>query len=151
MQILNNERVTKDWVIKVNYLDLIEIGTGLTKIIATIPAGGYVESAWVVKTVAAAGSSSVVFDVGTTFADPDEFLNAVDADGLTLNLPVFNTGDIMLQSAGTTTTLAGLTPAGLTATAKPVYLKLTDAAVASLTAGEWLIGIRIGNTLQFLP
>jgi len=57
----------------------------------------------------------------------------------------------MLQSAGTTTTLTGLTPAGLTATAKPVYLKLTDAAVASLTAGEWLIGLRIGNTLQFLP
>ena len=149
MQVINNEHVGTDWVTTVNYKDLIAIGTGGTKIIGTIPAGGGVEWAYVVKTIAAAGSTSVVLNVGTTLADPDEFIDALDADGMTLNLPTFNTGDVMVQAAGTTTVLTGLQPAKLTATALPIYLKLTDAAVASLTAGEWKIGIRIMDTLKF--
>jgi hypothetical protein len=150
-QILNNEAVTKDVVIKLSYLDLQAIGTGGTKVIATIPAGGSVTYAAVVQTVAEAGSTSLVFDVGTTLADPDEFIDALDADAMTLNLPVYNTGDTLLQAAGNSTILAGLRPARLTATALPVYLKVTDAAIASLTAGEWIIAIGINDLLKFNP
>lgn len=150
--VLNNEMVAKDWVVKVTFADLVAIAAAPSSVkqIAGIPAGGGVQNAWVVQTVAEAGATDIVFNVGTTIADPDEFIDALDADAMTLNLPVFNTGDTMLQSAGTTTILSGLRPASLTATALPVYLKV-GGTVANLTAGEWLIGLSIIDTLKFNP
>ncbi len=151
-QILNNERVAKDWLFKVTYTDLVTIAAASSSVkqIATVPAGGGVEWAFVVQTTAEAGASDIVFNVGTTLADPDEYIDALDADGMTLNLPVVNTGDVMLQAAGNTTILTGLRPASLTATALPVYLKV-GGTVANLTAGEWIVGIRIWDTLKFNP
>jgi len=152
-QILNNERVSKDWVIRVTSEDLKAIVAAPNSVrqIGTIPAGGGVEWCYVVQSVAEAGSTTVVFNVGTTVGDPDEYIDALDADAMTLNLPVFNTGDAMLQAAGNSTILTGLRPATLTATALPVYLKVTDANVANLTAGEWMVGMRIMDTLKFIP
>lgn len=152
MQVLNNERVAKDWVFKVGFADLVTIAAQANAVqkIAQVPAGGAVEWCYVVQTVAEAGATDIVFNVGTTVGDPDEFIDALDADGMTLNLPVVNTGDIMLQAAGNSTILTGLRPASLTATALPVYLKV-GGTVASLTAGEWLVGIRIWDTLKFNP
>lgn len=145
-----NERSPFTDIIKLDYLDLQAIGTGGTKAIALQPAGSAVEMCAVVNTVDIAGSTSLVIDIGTTLADPDEFINALDVDGMTVNLPVFNTGDTMVQAAGNSTILGGALPVNATATAKPIYIKVTDAAIASITAGEIVIGLRIVDTLKFL-
>jgi hypothetical protein len=86
------------------------------------------------ETVAFVGTTSLVIDVGTDGADPDEFINALDVDAMTV--PVANTGDLFIQVAGNTTTAAGALPAGLRATAADVLLEVTDSAIASATAGE---------------
>ena len=133
-------------VIRLDYNDLKAIGTGGTLVIATIPAHGAVELCGVAKTVAVAGTTTLVFDVGTTLADPDEFINALDADAMTT--PVFNQGDQF--QAGTVTTTTGLVQAvKASASAQDVYLKVTDAAIASITAGEFVIGLRIIDLAKF--
>ena len=133
-------------VVILDYLDLIAIGTGNQKTLVTLKAGSAVELCVVHKITAAAGSTSVVFDVGTTGADPDDYIDNLDADGMTA--PVFNTGDKF--TAGTGTAGTGLSQAiGSTATDVPVLLEVNDASLASLTAGKWLIGFRILNLARF--
>lgn len=127
-------------VYEVDYVDLIALGTGNKLTIATVPVGGAVELACVHKVTAAAGSTTVVFDIGTTSGDPDEYIDALDADGMTV--PVFNTGDQF--TSGYTKPVTPL------ATATPIYLKLTDSSVASLTAGKWIVGLRILNLGQYV-
>ena len=134
-------------VITLDYADLIALGTGNTKAIAQIPAGGAVELVGVHKATAAVGSTSTVFDIGTTQATPTEFISSLDADAMTV--PVYNTGTTFVQSAGTTTVKGGALPVKAVAADTTVYLKLTDAAVASLTAGKWVIGLRIMNLAKF--
>jgi hypothetical protein len=80
-----------------------------------------------------------VLDVGTTAADPDEFIDALDADGMTV--PVFNTGD--------TFTSNGSKFVGASVAGAPVLLEVNDATVTSLTAGKWGIGLRIINLSQY--
>lgn len=148
-KLANNERSPYTDAITLNAADLIAIGNGGTKVIGSIPAGGAVELVAVIETVAIAGSTSLVIDIGTTLADPDEFINALDVDAMTTGMPTFNTGDTMLQSAGTTTVLAGVSPAKPVSADTPIYIKVTDAAVASITAGQIVIGMRILNLAQF--
>jgi hypothetical protein len=119
---------------KLSYLDLQAIGNGGQKTLFTLPAGSGVLACVVQETVAFVGTTSLVIDVGTAGADPDEFINALDVDAMTV--PVANTGDLFVQVAGNTTTLAGALPAGLRATAADVLLEVTDSAIASATAGE---------------
>lgn len=133
-------------VVRLDYNDLIAIGNGGTRVIAQVPAHGAVELVGVANTVDIAGSSSLVIDVGTTLADPDEFINALDVDAMTN--PVFNTGD--QYTAGTATSTSGLSQAVKQgASAADVYIKVTDAAIASLTAGEIVIGLRIIDLAKF--
>jgi len=133
-------------VVRLDYNDLKAIGNGGTMVIASIPAHGAVELVGVANTVDIAGSSTLVIDVGTTLADPDEFINALDVDAMTA--PVFNTGD--QYQAGTVTTTSGLTQAvKQSASAADVYIKVTDSAIASLTAGEIVIGLRIVDLAKF--
>ena len=147
-QLVNNERSPYTDVVKITAADLIAIGTGGTRRIATIPAGGAVELVTVTNTVDIAGSSSLVIDVGTTLADPDEFINALDVDAMTVGLPTVNTGDQF--TAGTAVTTSGLSQAVAQASAAtPIYIKVTDAAVASITAGEIMIGFRILDLTKF--
>ena len=148
-KLANNERSPYTDAITLNAADIIAIGNGGTKVIGSIPAGGAVELVAVINTVDIVGSSSLVIDVGTTLADPDEFINALDVDAMTVGLPTFNTGDTMVQSAGTTTVLAGVSPAKPVSADTPIYIKVTDAAVASITAGQIVIGMRILNLTQF--
>jgi len=132
--------------VRLDYNDLIAIGNGGTRVIASIPAHGAVELVGVANTVDIAGSSTLVIDVGTTLADPDEFINALDVDAMTV--PVFNTGD--QYTAGTATSTSGLTQAvKQSASAADIYIKVTDSAVASLTAGEIVIGLRIVDLAKF--
>lgn len=147
-QLVNNERSPYTDVVKITAADLIAIGNGGTRRIATIPAGGAVELVTVTNTVDIAGSSSLVIDVGTTLADPDEFINALDVDAMTVGLPTVNTGDQF--TAGTAVSSSGLSQAVAQASAAtPVYIKVTDAAVASITAGEIMIGFRILDLTKF--
>jgi hypothetical protein len=147
-KLTNNERSPYTDVITLNAADLIAIGNGGTKVIASIPAGGAVELAVLTNTIDIVGSSSLVIDVGTTFADPDEFINALDVDAATVGLPTVNTGDAF--TAGTATSATGLSQAvKIVSAATPVYVKVTDAAVASITAGQIVIGLRILDLTQF--
>ena len=147
-QLANNERSPYTDVVKITADDLRAIGNGGTRVIATIPAGGAVELCTITNTVDIAGSSSLIVDVGTTLADPDEFVNALDVDAMTVGLPTVNQGDQF--TAGTAVSTTGLTQAVLPrATAAPIYIKVTDAAVASITAGEIMIGFRILDLTKF--
>jgi len=148
-KLTNNERAPYTDVVKLTAADLIAIGNGGTKRIATIPAGGAVSLCAAINNVDIAGSSTLVIDVGTTLADPDEFLDALDVDAMTVGLPTFNTGDAFVQSAGTTTIKGGILPVTAASSATPVYVKVTDAAVASITAGEIMIGLQILDLTQF--
>ena len=121
------------------YEDLQTIGNGGQLTIATIPAGGAVELAGVYESVAFAGTGSLVIDVGTTAGDPDEFIDALDVDAMTA--PVFNTGDAFTGGQSQ--------PVGGTNTAASIILEVTDAAIASATAGEIVIGLRIVDLGQF--
>lgn len=129
---------------EVDFNDLIAIGNGGQRTIGKIPAGGAVELCVVHKLVAAAGSTSVVFDIGTTAGDPDEFIDALDADAMTV--PVFNTGDAFTTAEGVANKLI---LAGATVAAADILLEVNDAAVASLTAGKWIVGFRILDLAQF--
>lgn len=149
MKLTNNEKSPFTDIVKLTYKDLIAIGTGGTKIIGNLPVGAALELCGVINTVDIVGSSSLVIDIGTTLADPDEFINALDVDGMTVGLPTYNTGDIMLQGATTTTTLGGVLPVKPVSAATPIYIKVTDAAIASITAGEILIGMRILDLGKF--
>ena len=121
------------------YEDLQTIGNGGQLTIATIPAGGAVELAGVYESVAVAGTTSLVIDVGTTSGDPDEFIDALDVDAMTA--PVFNTGDAFTGGQSQ--------PVGGTNTAASIILEVTDAAIANDTAGEIVIGLRIVDLGQF--
>jgi hypothetical protein len=136
-----NESANSFWtdVVIVDFNDLIAIGNGGQRTIAAIPPNGALEASCVWKITAAAGSTSVVLDVGTTAADPDEFIDALDADGMTA--PIFNTGDQF--TSGYSKFVSG------TATAVPVLLEVNDAAVTSLTAGKWGVALRIINLSQY--
>jgi hypothetical protein len=121
------------------YEDLQTIGNGGQLTIATIPAGGAVELVGVYEAEAFAGTTSLVIDVGTSSGDPDEFINALDVDGM--SAPVFNTGDAFTDAQSQ--------PVGGTNTAASVILEVTDAAIASATAGKIVIGLRIVDLGQF--
>lgn len=121
------------------YEDLQAIGNGGQATIATIPAGGAVECVGVYESEAFAGTTSLVIDVGTSSGDPDEFIDALDVDAMTA--PVFNTGDAFTGNQSQ--------PVGGTSSATSVLLEVTDAAIASATAGKIVIGLRIVDLGQF--
>lgn len=121
------------------YEDLQTIGNGGQTTIATIPAGGAVEMVGVYESVAFAGTTSLVIDVGTSTGDPDEFIDALDVDAMTA--PVFNTGDAFTGNQSQ--------PVGGTNSDTSIVLEVTDAAIASATAGEIVIGLRIVDLGQF--
>ena len=134
-------------IVSVEFSDLVAQGTGVSKAIAVLPAGSAIELVGIHKATAAAGSTSVVLDVGTTSATPTEFISSLDADAMTV--PVYNTGTLFVQTAGTTTIEGGSLPVKPVSADTTVYLKVTDAALASLTAGRWVIGMRVLNLGQF--
>jgi len=134
--------------VKLDFADLKAIGTGNTKTLLTLPAGSAVDLVGAVVTTAIAGTTSTSIEVGysgTTAA----FIAALDADAQAVNTPVFNTGSDFVQTAGNTTVKGGSLPVKIVATATPVLLKVTDAALASMTAGVIIIGFRVINLARF--
>ena len=122
------------------YDQLQAIGNGGQAVIATIPAGGGLTKVVVDKSVAFAGTTSLVIDIGTTGADPDEFIDALDVDAMTD--PVCNTGDAFSFSPASEFV-------GATTSDTPVLLEVTDAAIASATAGKITIGLKIVDLRRF--
>lgn len=148
-KLTNNERSPFTDVVKLTWEDLKAIGNGGQKVIAQIPAGGAVGLCAVTNTVDIVGTSTLVIDIGTTTADPDEFIDALDVDAMTVGLPTYNTGDAFVQAAGNTTIAGGLLPVKPVSSATSIVLEVTDSAIASITAGEIIIGLQILDLTQF--
>ena len=142
-----NENNDFDVIAVFDYQAIADNATSSNQVtIGEIPAGGAVAYVGVYESVALAGASDITLDVGTTTGDPDEFIDALDVDAM--SAPVFNTGDLMVQAAGTTTFLGGLLPVGATNTATDIVCEW-NGTVASLTAGEVVIGIKYANLGRF--
>ncbi len=133
----NNECRDFTDFLRLSYKDLKATGFLSTlvaanqRIIGYVPAGGAVSVCAVNQVTDPAGAADIVFDVGVTGADPDDFIDALDVDAMTK--AVYNTGDV-LTTAGDDGTLY----INNTAAAVPIYLEV-GGTVASLTAGEWII------------
>ena len=110
--------------------------------IATIPAGGGLELCAVYEETAVAGTTTLVIDIGTTAGDPDEFIDALDVGAMTA--PVYNTGDLFEASNA-----EGIALVALSNTAQDVLLEITDANIATATAGKLVIGLRIVDLGRF--
>ena len=135
-------------IVKLDYLDLQAIGTGNSKNILTLPAGSAVDLVGIINSVDIVGSSSLSVEVGyvgTTTA----FIAAFDVDNATVNLPYFNTGSDFVQTAGNTTIKGGSLPVKAVSADTAVVIKVTDAALASITAGEIIVGFRVINLGRF--
>ena len=135
-------------VVKLNFQDLIAVGTGLNKKLLTLPAGAAIDLVGLINTVDIVGSSTLSVEVGVAGATT-ELIAATDVDAMTVMLPVFNTGTLLAQAAATTTTLAGSKPAKAVSAATDIVIKVTDAALASITAGEIVVGFRVINIGRF--
>ena len=105
-------------------------------VIGKKPAFGAVECCTVARTVALAGAADITFDIGTTGADPDEYIDALDVAAMTA--PVANTGDAF--NDGTTAGVINVVD-GANA-AQDIILEVNGTA-SSLTAGEAVIKLRI--------
>ena len=144
---LSNNELMGDFteVITLTFEDIQSAGTTATAF-ATIPAGGGVDVAMVFEAEALAGTTDITLDVGTTEGDPDEFIDALDVDGM--SAPVANTGESFVQGAGNTTIEGGSLPVGLTQADATVYYKF-GGTTANLTAGKVVIGLRIFDLGRF--
>ena len=107
------------------------LGTAGQLPIATIPAGGAVELAGVFESTALAGATDITLDVGTTGGDPDEFIDALDVDGM--SAPVFNTGDGFTASQSQ----------AIGYQASTSVLAEVNGTTANLTAGNIVIALRV--------
>mgnify|MGYP003643955771 CR=1 FL=1 len=148
-------------IVQLDYLDLVNVIAGTNPWsgaalavagelpIGVIPAGGSMALVSVIETVAFAGTTSVVVNIGVTTTDPDEFIDALDVDAMTTGQAVSNTGDVMVKSAATTTFAGGYLPVSSSAAAQTVIFKIGDAAMGSATAGKLLIGMKINDLYQF--
>jgi hypothetical protein len=134
MKVSNNELFNGFTDIhKLTAADITAIGTGEQRTIALLPPGGVVTACGVFKAVDFAGTSSdLTLDVGTTAGDPDEFINALDLDGLTK--AAFNTGDVLINTA------AGYV---INDTADAVPILIEPNFTGTVTGGEWYIGLKI--------
>jgi hypothetical protein len=139
-QLVNNESAIRTYVYVADFTGIQANATSANqKTIGVIPAGGAVAFAYAYEEVALVGASDITLDVGTTAGDPDEFIDAWDADAGT---PACNTGDACVQVAGNSTYLAGWKPVGISATATPILAEW-NGTVASLTAGKVVVVVGV--------
>lgn len=133
--------------LKFNYEDLkrtgflTTIGAANQKQVGSLPPGGIIDLVAFYQVTDPAGATNLTLDVGTTGADPDEYIDNLDVDGLTQ--VAFNTGDAFIGTdsgaATTSNVLNGV--ANNSASALPIYMEF-NGTVADLTAGEWVLAWR---------
>ena len=140
---------------KFDYAGIAANATSANQVtIATIPIGGALVKAFAYETTALAGATDITLDVGITAGDPDEFINAWDADGGT---PAINQGDAytrMAAAAGSGGTVMGLFGGGTigaTATSATPVVAEWNGTVGSLTAGDVFIALEIIDPLANNP
>ena len=134
-------------VITLSTQDIINSSTNQT-IWGQIPAGGAVDVACAVESVALAGATDITLEVGTG-TDDDTLIASFDVDGNN-GATVYNTGTDFVQSAGNTTVEAGAAPvAGSGGAAATNLIYKFGGTVADLTAGEVIIGVRVFDPLRF--
>ena len=144
-KLVNNERVVDTIVYVADYEHIAANATSANQVtIGTIPAGGAVLNAFAYEATALAGATDIVLDLGTTAGDPDEFINAWDADSGT---PAYNTGDTF--DAGTATSASGASQPVSIVTADTPILAEWNGTVASLTAGKVVVVVEILNPGKF--
>jgi len=133
-KLTNNERFNGFTdIYKLTAAEITSLTTGVQKTIASLPPGGVVTGAAVFELVTSAGTSTdLTLDVGTTGADPDDYIDALDLDGLTK--AAFNTGDVLINTA------AGYV---INNTASAVPILIEPNFTGTVTAGEWFIGLTI--------
>jgi hypothetical protein len=129
-------------VYKLTAAQITALGTTNQVKIATLPSGGIVTQAAVFEVVNFDGTSSnLTLDVGTTTADPDEFIDALDLDGLTK--AAFCTGDGFTVTDSGSDTVAGARNGIVNNTASALNIVAEPTFTGTVTAGEWLICLTI--------
>lgn len=148
MKLLTQEKSPFTHKITLTYADLNKIRLGVHPEngstlatagqlpIAVKPALGGVALCEVAEIEALVGASDIVFDVGTTAADPDEYIDALDVDAMTA--PAFNTGDAF--NDGTT---AGVINVADGSNAEEDIILEVNGTTANLTAGKVFIGLTV--------
>lgn len=141
--------------IKLDYVDLKAIGTGNTKNLLTLPAGSAVDLVGIVLTTAIAGATAVVIDVGYS-GTAGAFISQWNANNATVNGAVFNTGSDFALAPGASysqstasTVKGGSLPVKAVSSATNVLFKVTDSSLASITAGQVIVGLRVINLARF--
>ena len=137
-KLANNEMGGFTDAVRLTFADLKAIGNGGTKVIGTIPAGGAVEIVGALTTVPVVGTTSLSIGVGFS-GTAAAFISAWDGDASAA--PAYNTGSLF--TTGFSAAVSRV------ATATPIILTLTDATIASITAGEIVIGLRILDLGRF--
>ena len=112
---------------------LSTIGAANQRKIGTVGPGGIVDRVVVINVDAEAGSSTLTLDVGVTAADPDDFIDNLDVDGLTK--AATNTGDVLSTGAYINNTATGV---DILMEFNPV----DSTGVTALTTGSWVIAWR---------
>lgn len=145
-----NEAALSGWthVLRFDYVDLqttgflTTIGAANQKIVAYQPPGAVVTHALLNQIVDPAGATDLTIDVGTTSSDPDEYIDNGDVDAATQCL--FNTGDAFIGTASDTSTTSNVLNgvANNTTSAKAIYMEF-NGTHSSLTAGEWVLCLRM--------
>ena len=134
-------------VLRLSAQDIVDSSTNQT-IWGSIPAGGAVDVAFAVESVALAGATDITLEVGTG-TDDDTLIASFDVDGNN-GATVYNTGTDFVQSAGTTTVEAGAAPvAGSGGASATNLIYKFGGTVANITAGEVLIGVRVFDPMRF--
>lgn len=132
-------------VLRLSAQDIVDSGTSQT-IWGSIPAGGAVDVAFAVESVALVGATDITLEVGTG-TDDDTLIDSFDVDGNN-GATAYNTGTSFVQGAGNTTIAGGSKPVESSASAVNLIYKF-GGTVADLTAGEVIIGVRVFDPMRF--
>lgn len=135
-------------VYKLTAAEITALGTGEQKVIGVHPAGGVVTQAAVFEVKNFAGTSTnLTLDVGTTGADPDDFIDALDLDALTK--AAFCTGDAFVSTNSDEGTADNTINGVVNNTASPLNIVIEPNFTGTVTAGEWLICLTILDPARF--
>ena len=127
--------------------DIVNASTNQT-VWGQIPAGGAVDVAFAVESVALVGASDITLEVGTG-TDDDTLIDSFDIDA-NAGATVYNSGTDFIQGDGNTTVKAGAAPvAGSGGAAATNLIYKFGGTVANLTAGEVIIGVRVFDPMRF--
>ena len=147
MKLSNNESKDFTDAHRFTYLDLqatgylSAIGAANQRKIGTVPAGGAVNICAFYEVTGAGTATDITCDVGVTAADPDDFIDALDVDGLTK--AAYNTGDVLTTSGDD-----GTLYVNNSASAVDILMEI-NGTVANLTAGEWVIAFNVLDPGRF--